>query len=141
MDQHTAVGQSGIVSKIFSADWQAGFPGIAGNAEIDSIGGSDQRAKDRLSKVTKGQLRRFDLSKADSPWPESPPNCFLISLTLFLNPSCTVSLGHIRPTPPALFDNLLLQIHTGRQTSSMVHSSDRNYGWRYSARPATKSIP
>ena len=49
VDQHTAVGRSGIVSKIFSADWQAGFPGIAGNAEIDSIGGSDQRAKDHLS--------------------------------------------------------------------------------------------
>jgi hypothetical protein len=63
VDQHTAVGRSGIVSKIFSADWQAGFPGLAGNAEIDSIGGSDQRAKDRLSKITNRQLRRFDLRR------------------------------------------------------------------------------
>jgi hypothetical protein len=63
VDQHTAVGRSGIVSKIFSADWQAGSPGIAGNAEIDSIGGSDQRAKDHLSKITNRQLRRFDLRR------------------------------------------------------------------------------
>jgi hypothetical protein len=33
------------VSKIFSADWQAGFLGIAGNVEIDFSGGNDQRAK------------------------------------------------------------------------------------------------
>ncbi len=63
MGQHTAVGRSGIVSKIFSADWQAGFPGIAGNAEIDFIGGNDPGAKDRLSKITKGQLRRFELRR------------------------------------------------------------------------------
>jgi hypothetical protein len=36
------------VSKIFSADWQAGFLGIAGNVEIDFFGGNDQRAEDRL---------------------------------------------------------------------------------------------
>jgi hypothetical protein len=50
--QHTAVGQYDIVSKIFSADWQAGFLGIAGNVAIDFIGGNDQRAKDHLSKIT-----------------------------------------------------------------------------------------
>ena len=87
MGLHTAVGRYDIVSKILSADWQAGFLGIAGNAEIDSIGGSDQKAKDHLSKITNGQLRRFDLSKVDSPWLDSPPNCFLISFTLFFNPS------------------------------------------------------
>ena len=46
MAQHTAVGRYDIVSKIFSADWQAGFPGIAGSAEIDFIGVNDLRAKD-----------------------------------------------------------------------------------------------
>ena len=63
MGLHTAVGRYGIVSKIFSAEWQAGFLGIAGSAGIDSIGGNDQRAKDPLSKVTKGRLRRFDLAR------------------------------------------------------------------------------
>ena len=52
MRQHTAIGRSGIVSKIFSADWQAGFPGIAGNAESDFIDGNDPRAKDHLLQIT-----------------------------------------------------------------------------------------
>ncbi len=63
MGQHTAVGRYDIVSKIFSADWQAGFLGIAGNVAIDFIGGNAQRAKDHLSKITNAQLRKFNLSR------------------------------------------------------------------------------
>jgi hypothetical protein len=90
------------VSKIFSADWQAGFLGIAGNVEIDFFGGNDQRAEDRLSKVTKRQLRRFDLSKADSPWPDSPL------------PIVSLSLSHCSLTLPALY----LLTHTSNTTNA-----------------------
>lgn len=45
MGAHTAVGRYGIVSKIISTDWQAGFLGSAGSAGIDFIGGNDQKAK------------------------------------------------------------------------------------------------
>ena len=62
MDLHTAVGRYDIVSKIFSAEWQAGFLGIAGSAGIDSISGNDSRAKDHLSKITNTQLRKLDLN-------------------------------------------------------------------------------
>ncbi len=60
--RHTAVGRYGIVSKIISTDWQAGFPGSAGSAGIDFIGGNDQKVKNHL-KYYKNLARRFDLRR------------------------------------------------------------------------------
>ena len=112
MRQHTAVGRSGIVSKIFSADWQAGFPGIAGNAESDFIDGNDQRAKDHLSKGTGAQLRRFDLRRQTVHGlihPQPLPHLSRIELSPFLH---RIS-QHIRLTPaPTLCDEFLIQTQT-----------------------------
>lgn len=58
--QRTAVGRCGMAAKISSADWQAGFLGIAGSAGISFIGGNDSIAKDHLSRTTGSQLRRFN---------------------------------------------------------------------------------
>ena len=116
MGQHTAVGRSGIVPKIFSADWQAGFPGNAGNAEIDFIGGNDQRAKNHLSKGTGAQLRRFDLRRQivhGLIHPQPLPHPSGIVLSPFLH---RIS-QRILPTPaPTLCDEFLIQTQTVWQT-------------------------
>ena len=114
MGQHTAVGRYDIVSKICSADWQAGFPGIAGNVAIDFIGGNDQRAKDHLSKITNAQLRKFDLSRVS--WLNSPtiPSSSLSYRALIL--PAPYLPAHTSAPVPALLDEFLIQIQTVWQT-------------------------
>jgi len=47
-----------MATKIFFADWQAGFPGIAGCAGIDFICENDPMANDHLSMPTEVSERR-----------------------------------------------------------------------------------
>ena len=69
---HTAVGRCGVVTKISSSEWQAGFLGIASNAEIDFIGENDPMAKDQLSRDYDISVEKIHSQQMEAPVPDPP---------------------------------------------------------------------